>query len=75
MYNCRDKKVFFVKVPNSHGIVSSNYVIPFSVVGDKKLARNSMLDNKEHEENTVGSDQEEMVLGHHEEYSHALIRQ
>ena len=55
--------------------MSNNYATPFSVVGDKKLARNSMLDNKEHEEIIVGSDQEEMVLGHHEEYSHALIRQ
>lgn len=45
------------------------------MVSDKKLIRNDIFDNKEHEELVPGHEKEWMVLGPYKESSHALIGQ
>lgn len=42
---------------------------------ERKLARNVIFGDKEHEEMVPGPEQEKMVLGPYEESSHALIGQ
>lgn len=45
----------------------------FLVIGNMKVARNVAFKNKAHEKMVPADEQEVMVPGHYEEFSHVLI--
>lgn len=66
----------YKQVPVSHGIVHNNSILTFFfMMEERKLTRNDIFDNKEHEEVVPGPEQEKLVLGSYKESSRALIGQ
>lgn len=64
------------KTSKSNGIVRNNSIATFFLLARYvKLARNRTFDHKEHKEVVSEPEQNEVVVGHYRDSSHALIGQ
>lgn len=76
--NCRDKKIPWFQhkqVPVSHGVVNNSSILTFFMMEERKLSRNIIFGDKDHEEMVLDLTREKMVLGLYEDSSCALIGQ